>query len=261
MVEYRSLESIDWLYSSINKSNAMADSSIHIYRDGKWFGPYTSEEKDRYFDEGKLLGSDFYWHKGMMLRRPLAVSYRVSSCGQWTGPYSREELDLNLSEGKLKKTDWFFPNEPPGGHGSIQNPMPMRLEWLSGTPFRYKKYLALLVLLPAIAFIYADDWLARIGLCLCVLVAVLIPILCILRKDRIDEEKVRNEMLEKPCPCESGGNFKDCCSIYWELTRMWEELCPCGNSSTYKDCCYEPPKRISSGKSDFDTWAGSQNDY
>jgi len=115
MVEYRSLESIDWLYSSINKSNAMADSSIHIYRDGKWFGPYTSEEKDRYFDEGKLLGSDFYWHKGMMLRRPLAVSYRVSSCGQWTGPYSREELDLNLSEGKLKKTDWFFPNEPPGG--------------------------------------------------------------------------------------------------------------------------------------------------
>ena len=86
------------------------------------------------------------------------MSYRVSLYGQWTGPYSREELDLNLSEGKLKKTDWFFPNEPPEGrHNSIRSPMPVRLEWLSGAPFRYKKYLALLVLLPAIAFIYSDN--------------------------------------------------------------------------------------------------------
>lgn len=241
----------------------MDDSSIHIYRDGKWFGPYTSEEKDRYFDEGKLLGSDFYWHKGMMLRRPLAVSYRVSSCGQWTGPYSREELDLNLSEGKLKKTDWFSTNDTVSWmHKIVSMPRPVRLEWLSGAPFRYKKYLALLVLLPAIAFIYADDWLAGIGMCLCVFVAVLIPVLCILRKDRIDEEKIRNEMLEKPCPCESDGNFKDCCSIYLETIKMWEELCPCGSSSTYKDCCYEPPKRnFSSGRSAFEMSVSDSSNF
>lgn len=239
----------------------MDDSSIHIFRDGNWFGPYTPQEKDRFFAEGRLLPTDHYWHKGMNLRRPLAVSYHVTIKGQWAGPYSREELDLNLSEGKIKKTDWFFPNEPFIIRG-IPNPMPMRLEWLPGAPVRYKIYLALLVSLPALALIFADDWLVGIGLCLFVFVAVIIPVLCILRKDRVDEERVRNEMLEKPCPCDSNRNFKDCCSINWEVTKMWEELCPCGSSSTYKDCCYEPPKRSSfSGRSAFEMSVSDSSNF
>jgi len=230
----------------------MDDSSIHIFRDGNWFGPYTPQEKDRFFAEGRLLPTDHYWHKGMNLRKPLAVSYHVTIKGQWTGPYSREELDLNLSEGKIKKTDWFFPNEP-FIIRSIPNPMPMRLEWLSGAPVRYKIYLALLVSLPALALIFADDWLEGIGFGLCVFVAVLTPVLYILRKDRVDEEKVRNDMFGKHCPCGSGRNFKNCCSINWMNSKMWDEMCPCGSGAGYKDCCYEPPKggSSSSGRSEF----------
>ena len=228
----------------MNKSSAVADSSIHIYRDGRWLGPYTSEEKDRYFAEGKLLRTDFYWHKGMVFRSPLAVSYYVTSHGQWTGPHSREELDLYLSEGRLKKTDWYFSNEPKTINS---HEMPMRLEYLEGAPFRYKIYLALLVSLPVASFIFAGkDWLEGICFGLCVFVAVLTPVLYFLRKDRVDEEKVRNDMFGKHCPCGSGRNFKECCSINWEVTKMWEEMCPCGSGAGYKDCCYEPSPRISS---------------